>query len=201
MDNIIFPPRMYSFLWAIRECELEKKILDCGAGGRLPPLAIFHQHGFETYGVDISDEQIEKAQVFSKKHGIDLNILKGDMRSLNFADGFFSHVYSQNSIFHLTKKDTKTAMLEMKRVLSNGGYMYVNFLSIEDQGYGEGEEAGPGEWIAPEYDELTLHSFYADDEPDIYFEGMELLYRTKKTTEIRDGPYTMVTLEYIAKKK
>ena len=35
---------------------------------------------------------------------------------------------------------------------------------------GEGEEAGPGEWIALEHSEPTLHSFYTDDEPDIYFE-------------------------------
>lgn len=201
MDKIIFPPRMYSFLWAIRECELKKKILDCGAGGRLPPLAIFHERGFETYGVDISDKQIEKALAFSKDHGINLNIMKGDMRSLDFDDDFFSHVYSQNSIFHLTKKDTETAMQEMKRTLCEGGYMYVNFLSVDDQGYGEGEEAGPGEWIALERDEPTLHSFYTDDEPDSYFEGMEILYKIKKTTDIRVGDYTMVILEYIAKKK
>jgi len=191
---------MYPFLWAIRDCELEKKILDCGAGGRLPPLAIFHQHGFETYGIDISDEQIEKASIFSNEHGIDLNIKKGDMRSLDFEDDFFSHVYSQNSIFHLSKEDTSLAMKEMKRVLCKGGYLYVNCLSIEDQGCGEGDEVGPGEWIAPEHGEPTLHSFFADNELDSNFEGMEIIYKTKKITDIHSGEYKIATLEYIAKK-
>ncbi|MHA1290912.1 MAG: hypothetical protein ACTSPB_26300, partial [Candidatus Thorarchaeota archaeon] len=61
MEQLIFPPRMYNFLWTIRNSTLEKKILDCGAGGRFPPLAIFHQHGFETHGIDLSDDQIERA--------------------------------------------------------------------------------------------------------------------------------------------
>jgi len=201
MEHVIFPPRMYNFLWTIRNSPLEKKILDCGAGGNYPPLAIFHQHGFETHGIDISDKQIEKATTFGQKHGIDLNIVKGNMCKLEYRDESFSYVFSQNSIFHLIKADTTSAMMEMKRVLRKEGFMYVNFLSVNDQGCGAGEKAGPGEWIAPEHGEPTLHSFYEDNEPDSFFDNMDILLKTKSSMEFENGEYRMVHIEYIAQKK
>lgn len=201
MELLIFPPRMYNFLWIIRNSTLEKKILDCGAGGRFPPLAIFHQHGFETQGIDLSDGQIERAKKFEQEHGVDLNIVKGDMRKLKYADESFSHVFSQNSIFHLTKADTAIAMSEMKRVLRSDGYLYVNFLSTDDQRCGIGEEAGPGEWITSEHGESALHSFYQDNEPDAYFDNMDFIMKIRNRTDHNDGEYRMGHLEYIAKKK
>jgi len=167
----------------------------------MPPLAIFQQHGFETHGIEISENQIERAAAFCQKHNVDLNIVKGDMRKLELSNESFSHVYSQNSIFHLTKADTAIAMSEMQRVLRKEGYMYVNFLSVEDQRYGYGEEAGPGEWIAPEAGEPTLHSFYQDNEPDAYFNNMDFVLKIKNQTEFNNGEYKMAHLEYIAKKK
>ena len=200
MEKVIFYPRMYTLLWVIRNSTLEKKILDCGAGGDTPPLAIFHQHGFETHGIEISENQIERSNAFCSKHSINLNIVKGDMRKLELADESFSHVFSQNSIFHLTKADTAIAMTEMKRVLRKDGYLYVNFLSVDDQRYGHGKEAGPGEWIAPEGGKDTLHSYYQDDEPDIYFENMEFIMKIKNQTDYNNGEYKMAHLEYIVKK-
>lgn len=201
MEQLIFPPRMYNFLWAIRNSNLEKKILDCGAGGNTPPLAIFHQHGFETHGIEISEDQIERSRSFCLKHSINLNIVKGDMRNLELADESFSHVFSQNSIFHLTKADTAIAMAEMKRVLRKDGYLYVNFLSVDDQRCGYGEEAGPGEWIAKEGGQDTLHSFYQVNEPNAFFENMESVMKIKNQTDYNNGEYKMAQLEYIVKKK
>ena len=123
------------------------------------------------------------------------------MRILEYSDESFSHVFSQNSIFHLTKADTATAMSEMRRVLRPDGYLYVNFLSADDQRCGYGEEAGPGEWIAPEHGEPALHSYYQDDEPDVYFENMDVVLKIKNTTNYNTGEYKMGHLEYIAKKK
>jgi hypothetical protein len=36
------------------EMQPRVKILDCGAGGPVPPLALFHQHRFEAWGIDAS---------------------------------------------------------------------------------------------------------------------------------------------------
>ena len=204
MHEVMVPPQIYGFLYLISELSddtLDKKILDCGAGGPHPPLALFNSHGFETHGVDISDSRLSESEEFCRKNGIDLNIKKGDMRNLPHENGSFSYVYSYNSIFHLTKADTAKAMGEMRRVLREQGLLYVNFISIEDQGFGEGEEVGPGEWKSIEHGEPTVHSYYEDTEPDMYFSGMHIIYKEKKIAEIRMSDYKMVTLEYVAHKK
>lgn len=78
-----------------------KNILDCGAGGDYPPLAIFSEFGYKTYGIEISDSQIEKAKVFEEQVGLELNISKGDIRELPFEDESISYIYSYNSIFYM----------------------------------------------------------------------------------------------------
>ena len=42
---ITFNPTIYKFLRIIGWTKTEKKILDCGAGGETPPLALFNHHG------------------------------------------------------------------------------------------------------------------------------------------------------------
>ena len=49
---------LYSFLKECNKSSLEKIILDCGAGGTVGPLVIFHEYGFKTFGIDISDSAI-----------------------------------------------------------------------------------------------------------------------------------------------
>lgn len=113
-----------------------------GAGGDCPPLALFSEYGYKTQGIEISDSQLEKAKVFSEQYGIDLNISKGDMRKLTFKDESISYIYSYNSIFHMTKNDIIESVNEIKRVLRLGGICCVNFLSVHDAWYGEGEKLG-----------------------------------------------------------
>jgi 2-polyprenyl-3-methyl-5-hydroxy-6-metoxy-1,4-benzoquinol methylase len=76
----IFPPPIYNFLQYAEEYSVEKIVLDCGAGGRRPPLALFFNQGYEAYGIDISDAQIERANSFALEHNLKLNIKKADMR-------------------------------------------------------------------------------------------------------------------------
>ena len=45
-----------------------KNILDCGAGGTMPPLALFKLHGIQTTGIELDSKAIEEADNFSKLH-------------------------------------------------------------------------------------------------------------------------------------
>jgi hypothetical protein len=38
-----------------------QKVLDCAAGGRVPPLGLFHENGFDTWGIDLSEEALDRA--------------------------------------------------------------------------------------------------------------------------------------------
>jgi SAM-dependent methyltransferase len=203
MKTVFRQTPLYRFLYYCCGSELEKTVLDCGAGGDCPPLALFFEHGFKTYGIEISGEQLKKARVFQQARGIELGILHGDMRALPFPDGFLCFAYSYNSIFHMKKTDMKQAVGEIKRVLKPGGLCYINFLSIKDCGCGRGEKAGEGEYLQDEDDSRILHAYLEEEEADEYFAGMNIIYKENRTVErmfegewIRQG-----YIDYIARKQ
>ncbi len=162
--------------------KLGKKILDCGAGGGYPPLSLFYEHGYETFGIDISEREIKRADAFCKENGMLLNIRQGDMRSIPFEDEAFSAVYEFYSMCHLTKKDTGVAIQEMTRVLKPGGYCFLGFMSADIWPVpGIEKKSGSGEfWSHEAGDEEVVHSAYADDEPDSYFTGLEIIQKEKR---------------------
>jgi len=134
MENVILHTNaipVYSFLSFINaqhtqgEATQQRKILDCGAGGPVPPLALFHQHGFEAWGIDISDRQLDHARQFCKQQGIELHLRTGDMRCLPFEENSFDYVYEHYSMCHLSKQDTALAISEMYRVLKSQGLCFL----------------------------------------------------------------------------
>ncbi len=204
--DYIWPSHMYRFLKIIEAIPLEKKILDCGAGGPRPPLALFCQYGYETHGIDISESAISSALKFSEENQLNIDIIEGDMRKIPFDDESFSFVFSQNSICHLTKNDTMKAIDEITRVLRPGGYCFVDFMSSESSYYGAeslGNEVGPGEYqyVDEDGDEI-LHCFHSNDEPDQYFSGLKIVRKIKTIVEnLNRSPTDVdVRMEYYATK-
>ena len=208
MKPLIFGSQVYTFL---RECEksnLEKTILDCGAGGDLPPLGLFHIYGYKTYGIDISDSQLEKTTEFCKEYDIELHIRKGDMRHLQFEDESISFIYSINSMIFLTKQETQQVMNEIERVLKADGLCFVNFLSIDDEDYKQGNQIGENEFKQGGFywtDEEVVKSFFEDNEPDIFFHNFEILRKEKRIVERKcdncQNIHRQAFIDYIAKKK
>ncbi len=202
MIGKFYPSSLYLFLRFTKSNPIKKRILDCGAGGSDPKLALFFENGFETYGIDISDEQIIDAERYCKQHGINLNIIKGDMRNIPFDSNFFGYVYSYLSMVHLSKDDTAIAVNEMYRVLMKGGLCYLNFLSKDDVNFNEKEKTKPGEIIHKHGNEEFVHSYYEDEEPDEYFNKFHIIYKEKR--RILKGKYFTTgrtcILDYIVKK-
>lgn len=64
-----------------------KNILDlgCGSGGHAIPLAI---RGYKFTGVDISESMLEKARKKSRRLGLNINFLKGDIRSVRLKEKY-----------------------------------------------------------------------------------------------------------------
>ncbi|MHA1555388.1 MAG: class I SAM-dependent methyltransferase [Candidatus Heimdallarchaeota archaeon] len=203
MDILIRQFPVYRFLWFCEKSKLEKKVLDCGAGGILPPLTLFNQRGYETHGIDNSDNQVHKAMEFSNELGLDLNIIKGDMRKLPYENESFSFVYSFNTIFHLTKKDIKIALNEISRVLKQNGLIYINFLSTDDNLFGEGKEVGKGEYLQKEGSGEVVHTFFENDELNEYLGNFDilLLEKTKEKMPKRWGDYMASFFHCILQKK
>ncbi len=164
------------------------KVLDCGAGGPVPPLALFHQHGFEAWGIDTSEEQLEKARQFCQEQGIELHLRRGDMRQIPFADGSFDYAYEHYSMCHLSRHDTAQAVGEMVRVLRPGGLCLLGVISLDSWPKSFfGEEREPGEyWMEEGGHGLTRHSMFTDAEADDLVSAFEILSKEKHATYLRE---------------
>ena len=195
--NFILRPNaipVYSFLSFIKARQLEnktfqqKKILDCGAGGMTPPLGLFYLHGFETWGIDISEDQLQKASCFAEQNGMALNLHKGDMRQIPFEDDTFDYVYEHYAMCHLSKKDTALAVREMFRVLKTGGYCFLGVISMDSWPKSMfGREENTGEFFGEENGEmLTLHSAFSDQEAEALVAEWEIVSHEKRVNYLRE---------------
>ena len=207
MVSFRIPQEIERFLEYTEKSDLEKKILDCGAGGSQPPLAIFSERGYEAHGVEVSKAQREKAQKYAEENNLNYMLIKADMRELPYDDETFSFVYSYNSIEHLTKTGTKKAVREILRVLKKDGLLYINFQSTDSPFMKEGKDIGDNEMLdiskAGKYGfEDTFHSFYNIDEADELFTELKLLHKgITKFNFIQNGEKSQsITIDYILQK-
>lgn len=203
MKDIFRQTQLYKFIKYCNETEIEKSVLDCGAGGNCPPLALFAEHGYRAVGIEMSESQIESANKFISDRGLNVEITKGDMRKLPFKDEAFGFAYSYNSIFHMTKADIKKSMDEIKRVIKPEGLCFVNFLSVDDEDCGVGKVLGRNEFIQNEDGEEVIHCYYEDSEAEDNFDGMEIVFKEKRLLErIYEGKIIKQGyIDYILKKR
>jgi ubiquinone/menaquinone biosynthesis C-methylase UbiE len=198
--EVIWATPLYKFLRLFNASPLVKAVLDCGAGGSNPPLSLFYQHGYKTYGVEIAENALKEAQRFCAENDMALNIIGADMRNIPFPKETFSFVYTYNAIDFMTKPDIAIAMREITRVLKLEGLCYVNFLSVDDA-----ESWEPFCETAPDKDLLKSEGFahFEDHEADVYFEAFEIVRREKRLVErLWEGRrLKQADIEYIARKR
>ncbi|MFX1418705.1 MAG: class I SAM-dependent methyltransferase [Promethearchaeota archaeon] len=203
--ELLYPAPFYNFLNYISESDVDGPILDCGSGGPRPKQSLFVLLGFEAIGIENSEERLEMAQDYAKQQKLELTMKNGDMRSIPFESNYFGYVYSWNTIFHMKKIDIKKAVAEMIRVLKPGGVCFVNFLSVDSEYCGKGEQQSPGEFLLIEEDERILHTFFTDEESDSFFENLEIeiLYKEKRIyhKKIEDRLMKDSYIDYIVQKK
>ncbi len=197
MENLILHPNatpvygFMSFIYyqnPIKEAPPSGKILDCGAGGAIPPLALFQNHGFESWGIDTSQEQLDKARKFCREKGIEIHLREGDMRRIPFDDETFDYVYEHFSMCHLNKVDTVTAVREMRRVLKPRGLCFLGVISTDSWPKSVfGEEREPGEYWGEEGgNQNVLHSIFSDEEGDGLIAGWEVLIKEKQVRYLQE---------------
>jgi ubiquinone/menaquinone biosynthesis C-methylase UbiE len=166
----------------------EPKILDCGAGGPLPPLALFVRQGFEAYGIDISEEQLERSRKFCGEYGIKVDFRKADMRQIPFEANTFDYVYEHFSMCHLNHADTAKSVSEMRRVLKPGGIAFLGVMSTDCWPHAQfGKEQAPGVLVGAEGGlHGVTHSLWTDSECDQLVAGWQVVDREKMISYLVD---------------
>jgi len=197
---------LYTFLEYCNNSSLEKDVLECDAGTSVdlePLLVRFFDYGYDTHGIEISEERLLAAQDYCIENELNLDIRKGDMRQIPFEDEALSFVYSYNAIFHMTKQDIHVAMTEIQRVMKPEGLCFVNFLSVDSQSFGKGEQIGEGEFREQRDGMEFMHSYFEDEEPDCHFEGFTVLHKEKRIRDrlIESERNVRAYIDYIAMKK
>lgn len=176
-----------------------RKILDCGAGGAVPPLALFHQHGFETWGIDASEKQLERARAFCDAQNIDVYLQEGDMRQIPFEAETFDYVYEHYSMCHLSKRDTVGAIGEMYRVLKPGGLCFLGVISADSWPPSFlGQEREPGEFWGEEGGEETLHTVFSETGADELVSGWKIISKEKHVRYVRSLAEKLSLNEWMA---
>lgn len=179
---------LYSFLSLIAArrkdpgSALTGNILDCGAGGRVPPLLLFQMHGLEAWGIDISAQALEQAREAARQKGLQLHLEEADMRRIPYSEETFDYIYEHYSMCHLSKADTARAVYEMQRVLKPGGMGFLGVISTDTWPKSIfGEEERPGEYRGSEGErDRVLHSLFTDREADRLVEDWEVLWKSKQ---------------------
>lgn len=198
IDYIIRSTPIYEFFKLCELTGLERKVLDCGAGGKYPPLTLFHDQGYETWGVEISKTQLMRAQTFCRENDIELNLLRADMRKIPFDNESFSFVFAYESIFFLKEGDIAVAMSEIGRVLKPKGLCFITFRSVDDTERRTFPKSHPARTLL-ENRGLTYHE---DNEPEMYFSGFQILRKKKRIrkTLVKGKKGKRAYLDYIAQK-
>ncbi|MBN2226535.1 MAG: class I SAM-dependent methyltransferase [candidate division Zixibacteria bacterium] len=156
------------------------RILECGAGGEVPPLAMFHEQGFEIYGIDIDDDQIERAQKYAREHGLDLHMIKADMRETPFEDDFFDFVYEFQAMCHLTKPGIRQTIAEMHRIMKTAGLCFLTVMTRNNWPL-DGKEIARGEFQSHYEGKDHIHSYFDDDETDGLFDRFTILRKERRS--------------------
>lgn len=107
-----------SFVSTLKSCgKAGGRLLDAGCGlGYF--LAVCDRHGYETFGLDISEYAVGEARKHTKA---DLRI--GDVQKLPFSRGTFDIVTLLDILEHVEHPDV--AISECRRVLKPGGVMLI----------------------------------------------------------------------------
>ena len=93
-----------------------KNFLDIGCGEGYMLLEAVN-NGWNAYGVDIADNRI------SESNNSKISFVNSDLLSAKFPDNFFDCIYMDSVLEHVL--NTKEHILEIKRILKNGGVAYI----------------------------------------------------------------------------
>lgn len=109
--------------WNFSERIDNGSVLDAGCGtGR--DTEFFQSEGFVSFGIDIASGMIEYAGKNSEG-----TFQQMDFRDLKFEEDKFDGIWCSASIFFVPKDEMKKVLKEFKRVLKDGGILFVDFKS------------------------------------------------------------------------
>lgn len=111
-----------------------KKFLDlgCGLGRHSIYMA---EKGFDTTAADLSDYGIGHLKRWASEAGVSVSATVCDMTDLPFDDNSFDCLMAYNVIYHTDTEGFCAALSEIRRVLRDGGELFLTLISKNTYSY------------------------------------------------------------------
>lgn len=151
----IYPDQFYKKIISRGLCTKGQKILDLGTGTGVLPRNMY-KYGAKWTGIDISENQIEKARELSA--GMNIDYIAAPSEDMDFPDNSFDVISACQCFWYF---DHETLMPKLWRMLKPNGVilvLYMAWLPFEDKIAGESEKlvlkyspswTGAGETVHP----------------------------------------------------
>ena len=108
----------------------DSRVMDLGCGNGNTAMWLSNTTGCEVVGIDLSGVRIENARLDLAGQPAEVRdrvrFEKASATALPFEDGYFTHVWSQATIYHV--HDKRAALSEAYRVLGDGGVLVFDDL-------------------------------------------------------------------------
>ena len=149
--------------WEIRKTVRNVLDLGCGTGRHLKLLA---EQGFSAHGLDIAFNNLLFAADWLRGLNLRAHCLVGSSDRLPYRQGAFDVVISHGVLDHMTFREASATAREVRRVLQPDGIFYLDLISKQDSGFGQGTPVEKDAFIVPDGSEAgVVQRFY--DEQDI----------------------------------
>ncbi len=111
----------------------DSKVLDVGSGNGNTAIWMAQKTGCQVTGIDLSQVRVDNARNKAAAHlDLRINFEKISATELPFADGSFTHVWSQATLYHV--HDRTQALAEIHRVLEeNGIFVFDDLVTPVDK--------------------------------------------------------------------
>jgi SAM-dependent methyltransferase len=115
--------------------------------------------GYRATGIDRGKKAVRAARRVAEQLGVEAEYVLGDVRALPFPDASFDAVFSYSVLQHLAKRDVRTVVSEIGRVLRSGGVAWIEMpnahgpLNLARQiwrGFSDGTGQDVRYWTIPE---------------------------------------------------
>ncbi len=105
----------------------------CGCGKYALPLRM---RGFDVVAVDVSLNALRIACERSTGKKLDIKFLAGNIYRMPFRDASFDLIWCYGVLQHLYLKERELVLLEFRRILKDGGLLFMEVLGVEDMRFG-----------------------------------------------------------------
>jgi ubiquinone/menaquinone biosynthesis C-methylase UbiE len=139
-----------------------KNVLDLGCGTGRHSIFLANS-GFVVTATDISEHGVTITQKRAQEKGLNIKVLCHDMRKIPFDDNTFDAVLCVWTSGHGLLEDMVAHINEMVRVTKPNGFIFVDYVSKQDEYYGKGVEIEKDTFINNVPGEEDIPHHYTDE--------------------------------------